>query len=883
MSLVRIHFERDNCRRDLLRLGRLGCIQFRDEGNETRSHLVDLRRIENLERQLRYFSEQQHVWKPGASRAASGAASGTGPAWHEHPMALEQIEESVSASEAAIRGHVAAFQSLRQDWLDWYVRWQVLRNSLVQQLAREQVGGGEEKHVVGGALPIDRAPTFVKLHHRRSRGYAKLCPDPEEDGPDAIRPMRMPEGAMSGTELDVLPVRLSVRERDELLRDILRSEGGGEQRYSIFVSMSYQPGLGRKMVQLFNSCDFIVGLDSMNSNRAGANPRMPRSAEQHSEAVQEARSRLEEISVGLVSTKAQIMEDLRRVGPRLVEWEQACTVFKAVCHAFGLCRNHSTSGGEDMWGSAWVPTARVQEVMEEMRKYGPWTGVIQEQHSVPKSAVRPTYFPTSKYTAAFQGIVDSYGAPRYKEINPAVFTIVTFPWLFGVMYGDIGHGLIITAASAIMIAAERRLSTVQNEMFNMIFGARYLLLLMGFFATYVGFLYNDFFGLMLEYSPSRYKFPLRWEALNESDPVCWQVQGEHQYFCENSTGAPPPPTPFGIDVAWFGSTNKIDVYNSFKEKNAVICGIVQMTLGLALGVGNHLYFGKLTGDYKHIWFGRIPEIIFLLCTFGYMCILIITKWTTVWPATHIAPNLLESMTNFFLSPGNGRNLHPTDDDMPKPLYEGQAGVEIFLLLVAFICVMPFMLCAIPYIEWKHEKASGGGRRRRNSDTEILLEMDERGSGARDSIGAAGDMEEEEGGVDMQEVVIKQVIHTIEFVLGSVSNTASYLRLWALSLAHAQLSEVFLNFAFLAPFAYNDGSWGGAIAVYMGFGVWVSVTLGVLVAMEALSAFLHALRLHWVEFQGKFYWADGIKFEPLNFHALLEEAGLPPLPHPSARV
>lgn len=94
-----------------------------------------------------------------------------------------------------------------------------------------------------------------------------------------------------------------------------------------------------------------------------------------------------------------------------------------------------------------------------------------------------------------------------------------------------------------------------------------------------------------------------------------------------------------------------------------------------------------------------------------------------------------------------------------------------------------------------------------------------------------------------ELFIHQMIETIEFVLGTVSNTASYLRLWALSLAHSQLAKVFFDQC-LIPGFINGGS---IIMLFLGFYMFMTVTFGVLMMMDLMECFLHALRLHWVEF------------------------------------
>jgi len=285
-----------------------------------------------------------------------------------------------------------------------------------------------------------------------------------------------------------------------------------------------------------------------------------------------------------------------------------------------------------------------------------------------------------------------------------------------------------------------------------------------------------------------------------------------------------------------------------------------MCLGIALSAGNAVYFRKP----YNFWFEFIPQIFFMCSLFGYLCILVIIKWLTVFDTT-TPPGLLNVFLQMFLSPMNF--------DPEAALYPGQHGVQIFLLVIGLICV-PLMLFPKPFLlrrdhmqQVPHTKK---GFTQFENENDISQANDSAFASDRNTLGVRGSGEAEEGGevvfdeeeFEFTEIFIEQVIHTIEFVLGAISNTASYLRLWALSLAHAQLSSVFYKTVFVRTLVMAH-----PVAIFVGFAVWGGLTFAVLMIMESLSAFLHALRLHWVEFQNKFYSGSGKPFNPFNLTEL----------------
>lgn len=159
------------------------------------------------------------------------------------------------------------------------------------------------------------------------------------------------------------------------------------------------------------------------------------------------------------------------------------------------------------------------------------------------------------------------------------------------------------------------------------------------------------------------------------------------------------------------------------------------------------------------------------------------------------------------------------------------------------------------------------------DRESIQDVSKITSHAKNDINLDEILKNEAGGEEQHvfsEIFIHQLIETIEFVLGTISNTASYLRLWALSLAHSQLAAVFFE-KLLGDFGLKDsGSVQSTLALFVLFPAWASFTLFVLMCMDSMECFLHTLRLHWVEFQNKFYKGNGYRFLPFSFTPILEQ-------------
>jgi len=135
----------------------------------------------------------------------------------------------------------------------------------------------------------------------------------------------------------------------------------------------------------------------------------------------------------------------------------------------------------------WIPVSNLDFFIKFCNEITENTALIFVSKKFDPESPPPSKFNNKGIARAFETITRLYGYPNYKELDPTLILAISFPFIFGLMFGDIGHGLMLFLGGGFFYYRKRK---EQGTWKNL----TVILMLCGIFAMIAGFLYGECFG-----------------------------------------------------------------------------------------------------------------------------------------------------------------------------------------------------------------------------------------------------------------------------------------------------------------------------------------------------------------------------------------------------
>lgn len=376
----------------------------------------------------------------------------------------------------------------------------------------------------------------------------------------------------------------------------------------------------------------------------------------------------------------------------------------------------------------WVPKEKLNTVIEAIDKYSDQLSIYEVIEDLERLEEKPpTLINEKSKLGGFAALTRGFGIPMYGEVDPSIFMMITFPIFFGIMFGDVGHGLIFLTASLYILYIKKKQISVPDIFKPVVQGAD-ILIICAISSIFFGFLYGEFLGS------------------NEWFRMLTQIEGKPIYSILGFSGLEEK----AAEHKWFITLMKLCIY----------IGMFHIVFGLILDIINKAtekeYKHMISGPVLWLWFYGTLTTLFVLYDFN--------------PTTRVS-QLLSDVFSAKSPP-----FLPV-----SPLYLFTAPAIVMFIVRIFV----------------------------EGFTEALGE-------------------------------------TLEHLIASISNTISYLRIFAFNLVHWAISQIGLM---------------GKGSIY----ILISLPLAtfLIMTLELLATFMQALRLHWVEWFLKFYRGEGYIFKPFQ--------------------
>ena len=225
---------------------------------------------------------------------------------------------------------------------------------------------------------------------------------------------------------------------------------------------------------------------------------LPSDPKKAKEAIDLQLANLDKESKNLEEKRVKLAKEY---GPRI----KALATLSEILEARTKALSGSSTTEATILLQAWIPKRKQGEITQEISKVsGGLANVFVEEtkshvnHSTEEStqakeADPPTLVKGPGWTRPLQSIVDNFGIPSYSETNPTPFMILTFPLIYGLMFGDIGEGILFLAFGFFLLYLRRKKVKV-FEIGQIFVNGAELIIMLGIGATIFGFVFGDIFG-----------------------------------------------------------------------------------------------------------------------------------------------------------------------------------------------------------------------------------------------------------------------------------------------------------------------------------------------------------------------------------------------------
>lgn len=419
-----------------------------------------------------------------------------------------------------------------------------------------------------------------------------------------------------------------------------------------------------------------------------------------------------------------------------------------------------------VWG--WIPESRESELEPLLReRVGSALEVTFDKPDFAEHEA-PTYISNPEIMKPTEDVVKAFGIPSRHDLDPTKIMWLSFPLIFGLVFADIGQGLLLMIIGLAALRAKKKGEDWGAIMGYIQSGAEGLIM-MGIFAIFGGFLFGSFFGAETVFGPI-------WPTFAH------MIDDGHGHMITNP----------------YRATHML--------KLSIEIGALHIMLGILLNIYNKYKHREMTD--------LVVGIAYLLVYYGFINLLFGVSYNSVgnWFSNEGQMNLWVPIAGIGYGIGNN-GVYPAIPITP-------------LIFSIVVFIVPLVIMALASFK---------------------------------------------GGMD-------GFVLFLEYAIGMISHTVSYARIFALNTVHLILSGVFFSlipaiiyipFPELSIFGVelipHEVHSTDPLAPHTPHLPLLGAIIGTFIVgiLEGLLAFMHTLRLHFVEWFSKFYHAGGIEFKPFT--------------------